>query len=81
MYNSMKRKAEQDREVGMARFVWFQVTNNNPKQTIISVGYRLPFQHNELFQLPYMAVAEISLRISLLLSSVILFFGLLSDEK
>ena len=31
-----------------------------------SVGYRLPFQHNELFNLPYMAVAEISLgRISL----------------
>ena len=29
------------------------------------VGYHLPFQHNELFHLPYMAVAEISLRISL----------------
>ena len=30
-----------------------------------SVGYHLPFQHNELFHLPYMAVAEISLGISL----------------
>ena len=30
------------------------------------VGYHLPFQHNELFHLPYMAVAEISLgRISI----------------
>ena len=33
---------------------------------LLSVGYHLPFQHNELFHLPYMAVAEISLwRISL----------------
>ncbi len=30
-----------------------------------SVGYHLPFQHNELFHLPYMAVAEICLGISL----------------
>ena len=31
-----------------------------------NVGYHLPFQHNQLFHLPYMAVAEISLgRISL----------------
>ena len=34
-------------------------------RTIVFVGYHLPFQHNELFHLPYMAVAEISLRISL----------------
>ena len=27
------------------------------------VGYQLPFQYNELFYVPYMAVAEISLRI------------------
>ena len=32
---------------------------------LIIVGYHLPFQHNKLFHLPYMAVAEISLRISL----------------
>ena len=33
---------------------------------LISVGYHQPFQHNELFHLPYMAVAEITLgRISL----------------
>ena len=31
----------------------------------LSVGYHLPFQHNKLFHLPYMAVAEINLRISL----------------
>ena len=31
----------------------------------LSVGYHLPFQHNELFHLPYMAVAEISLGIRL----------------
>ena len=32
----------------------------------VSVGYYVPFLHNELFHLPYMAVAEISLgRISL----------------
>ena len=32
----------------------------------VCVGYHLPFQLNELFHLPYMAVAEISLgRISL----------------
>ena len=31
----------------------------------IYVGYHLPFQHNELCHLPYMAVAEISLGISL----------------
>ena len=30
-----------------------------------SVGHHLPFQHNELIHLPYMAVADISLRISL----------------
>ena len=29
--------------------------------SINSVGYHLPFQHNELFYLPYMAIAEISL--------------------
>ena len=29
------------------------------------VGYHLPFQHNEPFHLPYMAMAEISLGISL----------------
>ena len=28
---------------------------------IVCVGYHLPFQHNELFHQPYMAVAEISL--------------------
>ena len=28
-----------------------------------TVGYHLPFQHNELFHLPYMAVAEINLRV------------------
>ena len=32
---------------------------------IYTVGYHLPFQHNERFHLPYMAVAEISLGISL----------------
>ena len=32
---------------------------------LIIVGYHLPFQHNELFPLPYMAVAEITLWISL----------------
>ena len=32
---------------------------------MVHVGYHLTFQHNELFHLPYMAVAEISLRISL----------------
>ena len=49
---------------------------------IVIDRHHLPFQHNELFHLPYMAVAEISLRrISLQFSSVILFFGLLSDEK
>ena len=32
---------------------------------VTGVGYHLPFQHNELFHLPYMAVAEISLGISL----------------
>ena len=30
-----------------------------------TVGYHLPFQHNELFHLPYMAVAEINMGISL----------------
>ena len=35
------------------------------------VGCHLPFQHNELFHLPYMAVAEISLgMISLQVKSV-----------
>ena len=28
---------------------------------LITVGFHLLFQHNELFHLPYMAVAEISL--------------------
>ena len=28
---------------------------------LYNVGYHLPFQHNELFHLPYMAVTEISL--------------------
>ena len=28
---------------------------------ISAVGYYLPFQHNELFHPPYMAIAEISL--------------------
>ena len=37
----------------------------NCYMALISVGYHLPFQHNELFHLPYMAVAEISLGISL----------------
>ena len=32
---------------------------------ILTVGYHLPFQHNELFHQPYMTVAEISLGISL----------------
>ena len=32
---------------------------------LYSIGYHQPFKHNELFHLPYMAVAEISLRISL----------------
>ena len=32
------------------------------KNLYMAVGYHLPFQHNELFHLPYMAVAEISLR-------------------
>ena len=36
-----------------------------PKLFIFSVWYHLPFQHNELFYLPYMAVAEINLGISL----------------
>ena len=34
--------------------------------SFISVGNHLPFQHNELFHLPYMAVVEIGLgRVSL----------------
>ena len=32
---------------------------------LMTVGYHLPFQHNELFHLPYMAVAETSLGKSL----------------
>ena len=31
---------------------------------IIDIGYHLPLQHNELFHLPHMEVAEISLGIS-----------------
>ena len=37
----------------------------NIKKLSWGVGYHLPFQHNELFHLPYMAVAEISLGVSL----------------
>ena len=47
-----------------------QMLGNRVRCTFIihffqSVGCHLPFQHNKLFHLPYMAVAEISLRISL----------------
>ena len=31
------------------------------KWEIVSAGYRIPFQRNELFHLSYMTVAEISL--------------------
>ena len=34
---------------------------NNKMKKNLTVGYHLAFQHNELFHLPYMAVAEISL--------------------
>ena len=44
------------------KILWMLITLLDFKN---SVGYPLPFQHNELFHLPYMAVAEISLGISL----------------
>ena len=34
---------------------------NEKELEILIVGYHQPFKHNELFHLPYMAVAEISL--------------------
>ena len=48
--------------------LWTKIIGMKPTEKMMSslnVGYHLPFQHNELFHLPYRAVAEISPGISL----------------
>ena len=68
-----KRKSEcsEKKKLTITWEYWKQKQSNKWRwkkkfqKSISGVGYHLPFQHNELFHLPYMAVAEISLGIRL----------------
>ena len=61
-------------------FLYIYMPADSEKNSLC-VGYHLPFQHNELFHLPYMAVAEINLRISLLASFGLRLFSLSKSKS